>query len=314
MGAALQLMQALFEIGCQARHTARQIISLQYVQSCYTRSTRDRMCRIGVTVGELQHIVGTALLHKRLVYLILCYNRAHGHRSIGELLGDIHNVGNDAEGLGPGHGTTAPKGCDDFIKNQQNIVGGTDIAQTLQITSRGRNDSGGTRHGLHDNGGDIGGVVQCDDFVKLIGQMPAVVGRAPGKNILREQRVRQVVCVNTLAKQLSIGGNSTDRNSAKINPVIALGTAYQFGLGRLALEAPVSPCHLQGCVGTFRARVCKENIIEAIWRYCLELIGQLKGLGVPELERGGIVQGLHLLVNRLGNLLAIVARARTPQT
>jgi len=54
---------------------------------------------------------------------------AQGLRTVGDLLGHVHDVGCHAKRSRAGVGAHAAKAGDDFVEYQQNVVGGADLTQ-----------------------------------------------------------------------------------------------------------------------------------------------------------------------------------------
>ena len=94
------------------------------------------------------------------------------------MLGDVHDVGRHAKGLGTGVSASPAKTGDHFVKNQQDVVGRADVTQALQVTLGRNHDTGGTRERLDNDGRDVAGVVQRDEFEQIVGQFRALVGHA----------------------------------------------------------------------------------------------------------------------------------------
>ena len=65
-------------------------------------------------------------------------------------------------------------------KIKQDAVLGRDLAQLLQVALGRRQDAGGARDRLDDDGGNGGGIVQVDETRQLVGQMRAPLGLALG--------------------------------------------------------------------------------------------------------------------------------------
>ena len=82
-------------------------------------------------MGELEHVLGATLRHEGVVDISACQYRAQGLGAIGDLLGHVHDVRCDAKGLGAGVTAAASETGDDFVKDQQDVVGGADFANAL---------------------------------------------------------------------------------------------------------------------------------------------------------------------------------------
>ena len=110
-------------------------------------------------MGKLQHVGRAASGHEGVVNVFAGQHRAQRLGAIGDLLGHVHDVGCDAKGFGAGVGPHAAKAGDDLVKNQQDVVGGADVAQALQVAHRRHHHASRAGHGLDDDGGDVGGIM-----------------------------------------------------------------------------------------------------------------------------------------------------------
>src|SRR5690606_37350025 len=111
------------------------------------------------------------------VDFLACHDPTHGYRTIGDLLGDVHDVRRDAEELCTrGFSQTAKRG-DHFVENQQDTVLVADLAQALQIPLGRHNDARRAGHRFDDDGGNVGCVVQLDQLEQFVGQLNTAVLR-----------------------------------------------------------------------------------------------------------------------------------------
>ena len=129
-------------------------------------------------MGKFQHVVRAALGYEGVVDVFLDQDRAQWLGTIGDLLGTVHDVRCHTKSGGAGHGTSAAKAGNHLIKDQQNVVGCADIAQTLQIAFGRDDDAGRTRHGFNDHRSDIAGIVQSDQAQQIVGQLGTAFGHA----------------------------------------------------------------------------------------------------------------------------------------
>jgi len=136
-----------------------------------------RVGRVGVTVGEFHGVLGRRLVHEGLVDLSAGDNGTHRDGAVGDLLGDAHQIRRHAEGVGAEHGAGATETGDDFVEDQQDVVLVADLTQAFEIAFGRRQDTCRTGHGLDDQGGDVGGVVQLDDLEHFVGQGDAALLR-----------------------------------------------------------------------------------------------------------------------------------------
>ena len=272
------------------------------------------MGRVGVAVGKLDGVVGTTGGHEGVADVLLDHHATQRLGAVGDLLGEVDDVGRDAKGLGAGPVAGAAETGDHLVKNQQDVVRRADLAQALQI-ALGRNDHAGrTGERLDDHGRDVGGVVQADHVEQLVGQLGAGLGHAPRKRAVGGLGVGQVIGLDALAKVLAVAQDAAHRNATEVHAVVALEPPDQAGLARLAAHAPVSTGHLQGGVGRLGAGAGEEHAVEAGGHALHDLVGQLERQRVGEVERGRVVQRGDLLAHRLHDLLAPMAQAAAPQT
>jgi hypothetical protein len=68
-------------------------------------------------------------------------------RAVGDLLGDVDDVGRDAEGFRAGPAAGAAKAGDDLVKDQQDVVRRADLAQALQVAHGRDHHAGRSREG-----------------------------------------------------------------------------------------------------------------------------------------------------------------------
>ena len=122
-------------------------------------------------------------LHEGVVDMLAHQHAAHRDRARRHALGEGDHVRHDPITLRREGVAEAPEAGDDLVEDQQDAMLVADLAQALQIALRGRQHAGRARHGLHDHGGDGGGVVQAHDIFQLIRQMGAPGGLALGEGL-----------------------------------------------------------------------------------------------------------------------------------
>ncbi|MNS31307.1 hypothetical protein D3C72_633590 [compost metagenome] len=307
-------MQHLLEVRRQFGGRLHQVFLLQQVQRGNTGGAGDRVCRVGVAVGEFHGVFRGRLVHEGLVDLAAGDHRAHRDGAVGHLLGDAHQVRGHAEGFGAGHRAHAAEAGDHFVEDQQDVVLGADFTQALQVTLRRRQYTSRTCQRLDDHGSDVGGVVQLDQLEHLVSQGDTALFRhAFGEGVHRQHGVRQVVDIQQLTEQLAVAVDATEAGTGDVHAVVATGTADDLGLGRLAFQAPVGTHHLQRGVGTLGTGVGIEHMVQVARGQLGDLLGQLERQRVAELEGRGVVQGADLASHRLGDFLAGVPGAAGPQ-
>ena len=144
-------------------------------------------------MGKLQGIIRATMGHEGVVNLGGRHHCAHWHRTIGDLLGQVENVGGHTKRFSTGVSPASAQPGDDLVEDQQNIVGVAKRTQSLQVTRGRRDDTRRTRHRLDNNGGDGRGVMQRNQICKLIGKVGTVIGHPPTKSILGQHGVPQVI-------------------------------------------------------------------------------------------------------------------------
>ncbi len=265
-------------------------------------------------MGEFEHVRREIRCHEGVVDFPRRNHRAQWLGSVRHLLGDVHEVGRDAKRLSPAVGTGATKAGDDLVKDQKDVVGSADFAQSLQVTVGRNHDPARAGEWLDDHGGNVRRVMQGNDVEQLVGKFGAVLGHAAREVVLLELGVRHVIGFDSLPEQLAIGADAADRNAPEVDTVVALFPADQPGLAGLTLGAPVGTRHLQRSVNRFRARTGEEDMFQAGWHQGLDLVGQLEGQWMGVLKRRTVVKFCDLPAHGFGDFAAAVAQAAAPQT
>ena len=311
---ALQAMQRGLELGRQLGGLLDQVLALEQLQRRQTSGASHRVRRVGVAVGELDHVLRRRLLHKDVVDLAAGDHRTQRDGAVGDLLGDVHQVRGHAEEFRATPLAHAAEAGDDFVEDQQDIVLGADFAQALQVAHRRHDGTGRAGHRLDDHRGDVGSVVQLDQLEQFIGQLHAAgLGHALGEGHARLQGVRQVVGVHQLAVHLTVATDAAQRGAGDVDAVVATGTTDETSLGGLAFEAPVGLGHLHRGVGALGAGAGEEHVVEVARHQVGDLLGQFERQRMAELEARRIVEGTELLGHGLLDFLARVAGAAGPQ-
>ena len=189
------------------------------------------------------------------------------------------------------------------------------FAQTLEITLRWHQYASGTGHRLDKHGCDVRRIMQLDQLEQLIGQGNTTLLRhAPGEGVAGQQGVRQMVDIHhRLAKQLTVTVHTAQAGTSNVHTVVTTGSTNHLGLGGLTFEAPVGPHHLHCRIGTFRARIGEEHMIQVAWGQVGDLFRQLEGQRMTVLKAWGVVQGAQLLGDRFLDFLARMPGATGPQ-
>jgi hypothetical protein len=84
--------------------------------------------------------------------------------------------GRDAEAVGGERRAEAAEAGDHLVEDQQDVVLVADRPQALQIALRRDQHAGRAGHRLDDHRGDVGGVVQGDDPLQVVGQVAPCSG------------------------------------------------------------------------------------------------------------------------------------------
>ncbi len=176
-------------------------------------------------MGKLNGVLGTASVHKSVENFAGSNHRAHRNSAVGDLLGNVHDIRRNAKRFCAGSCATATKSSDHFIEYQQNIVGGTDLAQPIQIAFGRHNHPSRARHRLNDHSRNGGCIVQGDLIKQRISKLSAGFGLATSEGVTCLQRVRQMRHIHQLAIVLTVATDATQAGATNIHPVIALGTA-----------------------------------------------------------------------------------------
>ena len=134
--AALEAVHRFFEIRGNGSDALDHIFAHQHIQSGNARRARHGVRRVGVAVGEFEHVLRTAAFHEGVVNIFFGHYATQWHSTVSHLLGHVHDVGRHAKSGSTGVGTQTTKAGDDFIKNQQDVVGRANFAQALQIAHR----------------------------------------------------------------------------------------------------------------------------------------------------------------------------------
>src|SRR5690606_29027723 len=162
--------------------------------------------------------------HEGVVNFAGCDDGAHGNCTIGDLLGNVHDVGRDTEELRAGGGSHAAECRDHFVEDQQNVVLRADFAQTLQIALGRHDDAGRPRHGFDDYGGNIRCVVQLDELEQFVGQLHAARFRlATAEGLVGLQGVGQVIDVHERAEHLAVAADAAQAGAGHVHAVVGAG-------------------------------------------------------------------------------------------
>ena len=117
---------------------------------------------------EFDSIVRRRIDDSRMDLVADC-DRAHGLGRICQSLGHGHHIGGHTERLRCKRRSQSTKATDDFIKNQQDTVDITDLAQPLKITGRRYQATGRAGDRLDDTGSDGVGPLIHGDALRIDG-------------------------------------------------------------------------------------------------------------------------------------------------
>ena len=292
------LKQPLFAVGFQRRQTGRR---------------GDGVARIGITVEQLDHMLGA--VHEGVMDLLGGQHRPHRDHAIGQPLGAGDHVGHDVEIIGGKRRAQTAKASDDLIENQQDAMLARQFAQALQIALWRDQHAGRPRHGFDDHGGDRFGAMQRHDPFQLIGQIGPMLGLTPAKGVLGKlMRMGQMIdAVQKRAEELAVIDDAAHGNPAEIHPVIAALAPDQAGARALADSALIGDGDFQRGLDRFRSGIGEKHMLHRARRHIAQAVGQLESLGMAHLEGRRIVQLTCLLADRLDNLGAVMARITAPQ-
>ena len=170
---------------------------------------------------------------------------------------------------------------------------------------------------LHDDGGDVAGIVQGHQALEFEGQVGAVLGLTAAERVAGQiMGVGQVVDAGGHHRRpsLAVGRHPTQRHAAEIHAMIGALTGDEAGARTFAAQTVVLQCDLQRRLDGFGAGVDEEHMVHALRGDLDDLVGQFKGHRMTHLERRGEVHLLQRAGDRLTDLGAAVAGVDAPQT
>src|SRR5206468_7774144 len=112
---------------------------------------------------------------------------------------------------------------DDFVEHEQHTVPVADLPEALEITLGRDQYAGRAGDGLDDHRCDVGGVVQLDQSLELVGELRAETRLASGIRVLLQAvGVWQVIYRRQqLARErLTVRSHAADRNAAEADAMI----------------------------------------------------------------------------------------------
>jgi hypothetical protein len=115
------------------------------------------------------------------------------------------------------------------------------------------------------------------------------------------------------AEHLAVGRNAAHAHAAKAHAVVALFAADEDVAVAFAARAVVGQRHLQGGIGSLRAGVAEQHLVQVAGCHGGNHFRRLESLVIAGLEGGGVVQRVQLALDGLVDRLAVVAGAHAPQ-
>ncbi len=270
------------------------------------------MAGVGITVEQLN---AGRRIHEGVVDELLAEHCAHRHHAVGQALRSGHHVRLDIKVVGSEWRGQATEAGDHFIEDQQDAVLGAQFTQALQITLRRYQHAGRAGHRLDDDGGDGRCIMQRNDAFQFIGQFAAVFRFAARVSILFQVvRMRQVVHARQHhAIRLAVAGDTTDRDAAEADAVIAAFAADQPGAARFTARLVIGQRDLQRGIHRFGTGVGVEHMAVAMVGVLHQFFGQIKCGRVAHLEGRCEVQLADHLAHGGDDLRLRVAAGHAPQ-
>src|SRR3990170_3833366 len=311
---ALERVDRVLPIRRKLRRARQQSLLLIGLQRGDAGCAGDRVAGVGIAMEEIDDLLRDA--HERVVDLRLHEHRAHRNSAVGYAFRRRDDVGRDAEIIGAERRAKSPKGGDDLIEDEQDVVLGTDRGEALQVTFGRDENAGRAGDGLDDDGGDGRGVVQRHETLEIVGKLGAMLGLAAAEGVA----VPVVGVANMVdagekgAEPLAVVGDAADRGAAEIDAVIAALATDQADFRRIAFCPVIGERHLQRGLDGLRTRVGKEHVVEARWGDIDELRGALEGPRMAQLEGAGEIELANLLANGLDDLRPAMAGIDAPQS
>ena len=114
-------------------------------------------------------------------------------------------------------------------------------------------------------------------------------------------------------EHLAVAHHAADRDAAEADAVIAALATDQHAAGAFPPHAMVSDGDLERGVHRLGSRVDEEHMVHALGRDLHQAIRRQERPRAVHLEAGGVVHALGLLLDRIHDRLAAVARVHRPQ-
>ena len=146
-----------------------------------------------------------------IVYLVFNEYCAQWNNPIGDTLGGGNHVRYYIKLSRSEWRTQAAPAGDNFIKDQQDIVPVTQLAQALQVTNRWHDDTAGTTHWLNYNRCNAVSTVEVDQVFQCVSFIQTLLGQTTAECIVGYiQRVWQMVNRQQWAKIRTVRRQATN--------------------------------------------------------------------------------------------------------
>ena len=309
-----QRLQAQLENRRHALHVLDDFDALVDLDGLERDGAGKRMAGVGEAVGE--HALLAALLQQPLVDGLRNGDGAQRHVGRGDGLGHGHGGGLDVERLRAPPVSRARKAADHLVGDEGDVVLGQHRLHLLEI-GLGRNEhAAGAHHRLGDEGGNRLRPFGFDQRLEASGETGGILLLAlTGLGILAV--VRAVGVEDACHRQVEVGvehGEARQAGSGDGGAVIGVLARDDLLLLRAPHRVVVVPGDLDLGVVGLRAGVGEEHLGGGCGRQGLELLGERNGrlvAAAAEQVREG--EARHLLACGLDELRVAVAEPRAPQ-
>ena len=203
-----------------------------------------------------------------LIDLVAASHRPHGHHAVGQGLGHGHHVGHDLEAVGAERLAGSPKGADDLVEDQHDVVAVADLAQTLQVALWRHQATVGTGNRLDDASGDGLGAVQVDEALQVVGELNTPgLGLAARELVIRQHGMAQMADAGQSgAKGLFVVDHAGHRDAAEVDAMVGALAADEARALPLAARTMVGQGDLQRRIDGLRAGVHEEHVVDVAGR------------------------------------------------
>jgi hypothetical protein len=306
-GPAEGLAEPLEQVGAHTPGVLHQTLPLDDVEIRHRRGAAGGV----VVVGEPEH-QGQPRGHavaKRLVDGVGDHGGRERQVAGGDPLGQGQQVRAQVPVLHPEPAPGASERGDHLVEDQQHVVSATDLLDLREVVGRRRDDSAGSHHGLHHEGGDRLGSLTPERLLQVggAGQAAARVGAAElaavaiGRGHVEVARVR--------LRQGVVGGDAGGADGGPGRPVVGPAARHDSRLAGVAAHRVVEPRQPEGGLVGLAPAGAEEDVAQPPVggqqpRQAPGQPGRRLAAEVP--ERGVVGQLAHLGGHRLGDLGAPV--------